>query len=522
MIRIRCQCGKSLKLSAELVGKVAACPQCKKKIRVAAAEHPADDSEISCSLIVQAGPLHVGEQIFPAGRQAISVGKGDDACLRLRGTAVSRLHCRLVPETGGWRVEDQRSTNGLFINGVRVERHVLRDGDVIRVGDFELRYAAAVPQKASARPHDSHDVAALSASGTEGGLTILDDLAKDLTATAPAPVDKAAGKPAGKPVKKPDDQWPEEDFQFADDSTRDKGKKPSGGPVRNTEGKPACPRCGHVLAEDAVICVHCGLDLRTGKRLMEGHTHAEAFAAPVTAGKPGELANYLKDCARSFAFFINPGNLGRFVAVAIVALTQLLAISFLGCFAVPLAILLAGMLCAYYFNTVLNAASGEEDFPDFTMSGGLVEGFLLPIIKYVFTFGVAMLPTIGYVVYDTVWGSGTVLDAPDTIAIALAALGAFSWPMIMLVVAMGGVDSLIRPDLLVRTVIQTFVPYVITSLLSAGTIVLVYYVQRSTGGNTVGMELGLQALGTYSTLVAMRCIGLYYHHFKERFAWSWG
>ncbi len=37
-------------------------------------------------------------------------------------------------------VEDLNSTNGVHVNGLRVDRQVLRDGDMLRVGKVEFRF----------------------------------------------------------------------------------------------------------------------------------------------------------------------------------------------------------------------------------------------------------------------------------------------------------------------------------------------------------------------------------------------
>jgi S1-C subfamily serine protease len=56
---------------------------------------------------------------------------------------VSRHHVTLSASGGDWLLQDEGSTNGTFVNGRRVQRHVLGDGDVVRLGrELELRFAA--------------------------------------------------------------------------------------------------------------------------------------------------------------------------------------------------------------------------------------------------------------------------------------------------------------------------------------------------------------------------------------------
>lgn len=71
----------------------------------------------------------------------MSVGRlaGCDICLS--DANASREHAAFValPE-GGWAVEDLESTNGTFVNGQRVDRQPLSDGDVIEMGVTRLVY----------------------------------------------------------------------------------------------------------------------------------------------------------------------------------------------------------------------------------------------------------------------------------------------------------------------------------------------------------------------------------------------
>ncbi|MFN0249299.1 MAG: FHA domain-containing protein, partial [Kofleriaceae bacterium] len=50
------------------------------------------------------------------------------------GTWASERHARLVRSLGKWQVEDLESKNGTWINGTRVTRSLLADGDVVDVG----------------------------------------------------------------------------------------------------------------------------------------------------------------------------------------------------------------------------------------------------------------------------------------------------------------------------------------------------------------------------------------------------
>lgn len=70
------------------------------------------------------------------------IGSRPENDLRLESPLVSRQHCRLYAEApGAWSVEDLGSRNGTHVNGERTPRRLLRDGDVLQVGDATLIFA---------------------------------------------------------------------------------------------------------------------------------------------------------------------------------------------------------------------------------------------------------------------------------------------------------------------------------------------------------------------------------------------
>ncbi|MPR00105.1 DUF2662 domain-containing protein [Modestobacter sp. I12A-02628] len=68
------------------------------------------------------------------------IGRGTEADIRLPDTGVSRKHVDIELEGGTATVVDLGSTNGTLVNGRRVARQPLADGDVIRIGHSVLVY----------------------------------------------------------------------------------------------------------------------------------------------------------------------------------------------------------------------------------------------------------------------------------------------------------------------------------------------------------------------------------------------
>ena len=76
-------------------------------------------------------PLKVGRVI---------IGRTVDNDLQVDSRFVSRHHCQIITGAEGSVIEDLNSTNGIFVQGRRVRRHNLNDGDVVVIGKHEIMY----------------------------------------------------------------------------------------------------------------------------------------------------------------------------------------------------------------------------------------------------------------------------------------------------------------------------------------------------------------------------------------------
>jgi len=63
-----------------------------------------------------------------------TVGRSPGAEFIVDAAMVSRLHCRLTAGATELQVDDLESTNGTFVNGNRVARASLKEGDRLGVG----------------------------------------------------------------------------------------------------------------------------------------------------------------------------------------------------------------------------------------------------------------------------------------------------------------------------------------------------------------------------------------------------
>jgi pSer/pThr/pTyr-binding forkhead associated (FHA) protein len=90
---------------------------------------------------VRSSALEQGTR-FELNAKPITVGRAASNDIRLGDDEfASGRHARIEPRRDGVWVEDIGSTNGTYVNGTRLGRpHKLVPGDVVRVGETDLRY----------------------------------------------------------------------------------------------------------------------------------------------------------------------------------------------------------------------------------------------------------------------------------------------------------------------------------------------------------------------------------------------
>jgi pSer/pThr/pTyr-binding forkhead associated (FHA) protein len=78
--------------------------------------------------------------VVPLRKDWTRIGRSLAADIRFDDPTASRRHALIHREEGIARILDDRSLNGVFLNGERVEWHELQDGDEIVVGRFRLYF----------------------------------------------------------------------------------------------------------------------------------------------------------------------------------------------------------------------------------------------------------------------------------------------------------------------------------------------------------------------------------------------
>ncbi len=93
-------------------------------------------------LVAQSGPAS-GQEFVLEGDELV-LGRAADNPVSIPDTSVSRKHALVRKTADGWAVSDLGSGNGTMLNGEAIaDETPLTDGDVITMGDTELKYAGA-------------------------------------------------------------------------------------------------------------------------------------------------------------------------------------------------------------------------------------------------------------------------------------------------------------------------------------------------------------------------------------------
>ena len=74
------------------------------------------------------------------------LGRSKDCDVQVEDANVSRRHAELRREGSAWWLVDLASTNGTQLNGKRVQRVKLSDGDTITLGDTKLVFERIAQQ----------------------------------------------------------------------------------------------------------------------------------------------------------------------------------------------------------------------------------------------------------------------------------------------------------------------------------------------------------------------------------------
>ncbi len=115
-------------------------------------------------LVIEGARLAAGGlRVALAGLDSLELGRGDERALRRTSRVAAALsvpdprmsgeHARIVRRDGAYHLEDAASTNGTLVNGTAVTSHVLRDDDLVALGQTVFVYRE-IEEEGVARARD--------------------------------------------------------------------------------------------------------------------------------------------------------------------------------------------------------------------------------------------------------------------------------------------------------------------------------------------------------------------------------
>ncbi|WP_344061872.1 FHA domain-containing protein [Microbacterium pumilum] len=89
-------------------------------------------------LIVRSGPTAGARYLLDT--DVTTVGRHPEADIFFDDVTVSRRHAEITRDAANFELVDQRSLNGTYVNGERVDRAALINGSEVRIGKFRLNF----------------------------------------------------------------------------------------------------------------------------------------------------------------------------------------------------------------------------------------------------------------------------------------------------------------------------------------------------------------------------------------------
>lgn len=160
---------------------------------------------------------------FPVPSLPVTIGRGEEAKVRIPLASISRKHCELMDDDDELVVKDLGSSNGTYVNAERVKRRELIPGDLLAVGPvvFVIRIDGHPKDINAAESHATGIAGSGGGTGGEGAQSAIAGVptwsgSKSGSGQAPvtpapakpaqAPAPAAAPKPAAKPPAKKTDE----------------------------------------------------------------------------------------------------------------------------------------------------------------------------------------------------------------------------------------------------------------------------------------------------------------------------
>ncbi|MBS1984269.1 MAG: FHA domain-containing protein [Bdellovibrionales bacterium] len=97
------------------------------------------------------GPAGQGRAFSLSPGRTLTVGRSEACEVRLPSVGISKTHCKLTATSGSRaEIEDLGSSNGTFVNGLLIKKHVIKPGDTVTLSDFVFSVIIEAPTPTNA------------------------------------------------------------------------------------------------------------------------------------------------------------------------------------------------------------------------------------------------------------------------------------------------------------------------------------------------------------------------------------
>lgn len=210
----------------------------------------------------------------------------------------------------------------------------------------------------------------------------------------------------------------------------------------------------------------------------------------------GAIGAYMTDVLGFFKILTQPWELMTLVAVCLLCVFQVVAGAFL-CMGIIVQLIITGWYLSFLLKVVQSGAARDDGLPDFSLSDGVWEDIVIPCLSFLSVRLLVILPMIAALVIamnngglesELAWVIGFLGVAMPELALVVSfqlaeefpklltivapalLLGLAAAPMLMLVVAVGGIPALSRVDLMARTIARTLPGYALATLIYLGSL----------------------------------------------------
>jgi diguanylate cyclase (GGDEF)-like protein len=104
------------------------------------ADRPVIDPEQATLVLIYPPGPELGKRYELAGYDEIVIGRGADCTIQVDRDSVSRKHAKVNRVDQKWEVSDLGSTNGSYVNDAQITKCMLRDGDLLKIGNAIFKF----------------------------------------------------------------------------------------------------------------------------------------------------------------------------------------------------------------------------------------------------------------------------------------------------------------------------------------------------------------------------------------------